>query len=445
MIPRYATINPDKYRLDMELEGLKVPTDQPGPDPYLVCNIKVYLGGETAPAYFLENMEYYEQRANVYGYSDDHIRWVLLCRGVLEFIKRSSWTPDVIVASDWQTGLLANYLKTSYKKDPVLSKISTVFSVHNLSYQGMCDFRYMNKEEKDDGHEGIPDFFNPKLAKLNWMLRGIINSDLITTVSPNYAKEILTPEYGEGLESVLGEKADKIYGILNGIDYNIYNPQINPNVPFPFSSKAIKRRVQNKLELQAKFDLQKDENVFLIGMVSRLAEQKGFDLIEKIIEPLFKYLPVQFICLGDGESRYKEMLKKAVEMFPKRIGCSYEFDHNLPHLVFSGSDAVLIPSKYEPCGIVQMQAMRYGSIPIARKTGGLANTIKNFHPEKEEGDGFLFKEYEPMALLASICRAHTCFGFKNDWEKLVKRAMAKDFSWERSAKEYIKAFQAVLT
>ena len=138
------------------------------------------------------------------------------------------------------------------------------------------------------------------------------------------------------------------------------------------------------------------------------------------------------------------MLKKAAEMFPKRIGCSYEFDYNLPHLVFSGSDAIMIPSKYEPCGIVQMQAMRYGSIPIARKTGGLANTIKNFHPEKEEGDGFLFKEYDPMALLAAICRAHTSYFFKNDWEKLIRRAMAKDFSWERSAKEYIKAFQAVL-
>lgn len=444
MMPRYATIDAKKYKLEMELEGLEVPTDQSGPNRYLICNVKKYLGGETAPVYFLENMEYYEKRANVYGYSDDHIRWALLCRGAIEFIKRSSWIPDVIVTSDWQTGLIANYLKKNYKKDPVLSQIATVFSIHNLSYQGMCDFRFAKESEKDTGLEAIPDFFNPRLSKLNWMLRGILYSDLITTVSSTYAKEILTPEYGEGLDKLLCEKRGKIYGILNGIDYNLYNPQTNPYISHNYSAKAIEGKLKNKLSLQKHFGLTENPNAFLIGMASRLTEQKGFDLIEKIVEPLFKHVYLQFVCLGDGESRYKEMLKKASENFPKKIGYLFEFDVVLPHLVFAGSDAVLIPSRFEPCGITQMEAMRYGSIPIARKTGGLADTIKNFHPEKDEGDGFLFKEYDPFALLATICRAQSAFSFQAEWKRLIKRAMDKDFSWERSAKEYIRIFQIAL-
>lgn len=441
MIPRYASIDPKKYELEMEMKGLKIPTDQPGPALYLVCNVRKHLDKNAPPVYFLENMEYFEKRANIYGYSDDHIRWVLLSRGTIEFIKHSNWVPDVIIASDWQTGLISNYLKTSYKKDSILSKIATIFAIHNLSYQGMCDFKFVQESERDSGREPIPDFFNPRLAKLNWMLRGIIYSDLITTVSPTYAQEILTPEYGEGLDKLLAEKRGKIYGILNGIDYDLYNPRTTPYIPFCYGSKDIHLKIKNKLELQERFGLPKNPNVFLIGIVSRLTEQKGFDLIAKIIKPLFQHIPLQFICIGDGESRYKEMFEKVAKSFPKKIGYLFEFDPVLPHLVFAGSDATLIPSKFEPCGICQMQAMRYGSIPIARKTGGLADTIEDFSPEKERGDGFLFKEYDSSALFATICRAQTSFSFKEEWQRLVKRAMEKDFSWSKSAKEYIRIFE----
>lgn len=444
IIPRYGTIDTKKYKLEMEIEGLRVLTDQLSPTPYLVCNVKKYLGGETAPAYFLENLEYYEKRANVYGYADDHIRWALFCRGTIEFIRKSNWIPDIIVASDWQTGLIPNYLKTIYKKDSLLSKIATIFVIHNLSYQGMCDFRFVKESERDNGLEPIPDFFNPRLAKLNWMLRGIMYSDLITTVSPSYAKEILSPEYGEGLEKLLTERRGKIYGILNGIDYNLYNPQTNPYIPYHYGPKNIKEKFKNKISLQKQFGLEENSKAFLIGMVSRLTEQKGFDLLEKLLEALFKNLPLQLICLGDGESRYKEMLKKAAENFPKRISYLFEFDPVLPHLIYAGSDAILMPSKFEPCGITQMEAMRYGAVPIARKTGGLIDTIKDFLPEKNEGDGFLFKEYDPYALFSTICRAQAIFSLKEEWTKIVKRAMEKDFSWEKSAKEYIRIFNIAL-
>lgn len=444
IIPRYGTIDPKKYNLKMELNGLKVPTDQPGSYQCLICNVKKNTQKGTVTTYFLENMEYYEKRANVYGYSDDHIRWVLFCRGVLEFIKKSSWKPDILIASDWQTGLIPNYLKTTYQNDPDLSKITTIFAIHNLRYQGVCDFRFIQETERDSGREPILDFFNPRLAKLNWMLRGIIHSDLITTVSPNYAKEILTPEYGEGLDKIITERGDKIHGILNGIHYDKYNPEKSPHLPVNYSVRTINKKKENKIHLQKRFGLNQDKDAFLVSIVSRLTEQKGFDLLEKIMEPLFKNIPLQLVCLGDGESRYKEMIKKAAEKFPGQIGCSYQFDQTLPHLIFAGADVFLMPSKFEPCGTAQMQAMRYGCIPIARATGGLIDSINNFLPEKDSGEGFLFKEYDSSALLIAITQAFTAFSFKTNWKKLISRAMRKNFSWTKSAKEYLELFNLAI-
>jgi len=444
MIPRYGTIDPKKYNLLMELEGLKVPTDQPGPYPFLVCNVKKYIGKKAPYTYFLENMEYYEKRANVYGYSDDHVRWALLCRGTIEFLRQSKWKPDIIVASDWQTGLISNYLKTVYKKDPVLSQIGLIFAIHNLHYQGMCDFRFMPESERDSAREPIPDFFNPRLAKLNWMLRGIMYSDYIVTVSPTYAKEIVTPEYGEGLDKILKEKQHKIFGILNGISYKDYNPETSPYIPVHYNLRTLQKRKRNKIHLQKRLALEQKQDVFVIGMVSRLTEQKGFDLLGEIISPLFENLNLQLVVVGDGESRYKEMIQKASEKFPKRIGFSFSFEKALPHLVFAGADALLVPSKFEPCGIVQLQAMRYGCVPIVRKTGGLADTVEDFNPQQETGTGFVFEKYEPLALYTAIVRAYTIFSTKNIWMRLVARAMKEDFSWLKSAKKYLELFNMLL-
>ena len=444
MIPRYGTIDPEQYKLENEMQGLKVPTDQSGSYPFLVCNVKKYNGPKAAPTYFLENMEYYEQRANVYGYGDDHIRWALFCRGALEFLKKSTWKPDIIVASDWQTGLIPNYLKTHYFDDPILSKISIAFEIHNLSYQGMCDFRFMPESEKDSGREEIPDFFNPRLAKLNWLLRGIIYSDIILTVSPTYANEIKTLNYGEGLHKILSEKQHNIYGILNGIDYEKYNPEKSPHISEHYNYKNTDNKKINKINLQKRLGLNQSPNVFLIGIVSRFTEQKGFDLIEPIIDALFENNDIQLAILGDGESRYKEIIQKAREKFPQKIGYHFEFDESLPHLIFSGADAVLVPSRFEPCGIVQMQAMRYGAIPIIRKTGGLVDTVNNFDPGSNRGEGFVFEEYNSLALYTAIIKAITSFGFKKEWKNIIKRAMQKDFSWEKSSKEYIQVFNKLL-
>ncbi len=444
MIPRYGTIELEKYKLKNEIKELKVPTGQKeGPHKNLTCNVKKYTNKKTVPAYFLENMEYYEKRANVYGYSDDHIRWSLFSKGVIEFIKKSSWKPDIIVASDWQTGLISNYLKTTYKEDDI-SSIPVVFCIHNLSYQGMCDFRFMKESEKDSGQESIPDFFDPRLAKLNWMLRGIMYSDAVVTVSPTYAEEILTPEYGEGLEMILSERQHNLYGILNGINYDHYNPKESPHILANYNSKSVNRKKKNKIALQKRFGLPERAEVFTAVMVSRLASQKGFDLIEKIIYPLLKNFDIQIMFLGDGEGRYKKMIEKAKEENPQKVGYIFEFNLELPHLAFAGSDVTLLPSKFEPCGVVQMQAMKYGSLPIARKTGGLADTVKDFDFEKKEGNGVLFEDYDPWSFYTAIIEAATVFKIKNAWEKLVKNAIEEDFSWANSAREYEKVFLKTL-
>ncbi len=444
MIPRYGTIEPEEHKLSNEIKGLRVPTGQKeGPHKYLVCNVKKYSNKKTVTTYFLENMEYYEKRANVYGYSDDHIRWALFSKGVIEFLKKSSWKPDLIVASDWQAGLIPDYLKTIYKEDDI-SSIPVVFCIHNLSYQGMCDFRFIKESEKDSGQEAIPGFFNSRLAKLNWMLRGIMYADTVVTVSPTYAKEILTPEYGEGLEKILAEKQHHLYGILNGINYEHYSPQDSPHIPEHYSVKNIEIKKKNKKELQKRFGLPKRPDVFVAGMVSRLAPQKGFDLLEKMIHPLLGNLDTQIVFLGDGEGRYKKIIEKAREEYPQKVGYIFEFNLELPHLVFAGSDVTFLPSKFEPCGVVQMQAMKYGALPIARKTGGLADTVKSFDLKKKEGNGILFEDYDPWSFYTAIIKAATTFQFKDTWKKLIKNAMKEDFSWDKSAKKYEKVFKKTL-
>lgn len=447
MIPRYAGIDPNQFKLDMEFEGLEVPTDAEGENEpeYLICNVRKYTNGQLprspVTTYFLENMEYYEQRANVYGYADDAVRWALLSRGALEFLRVSKdWTPDVIVASDWQTGFLPNYLKTVYKDDRVLSKIATVFAIHNLYYQGMFDHRFVSELDYDDGQSAVGSFFNPRLLKLNGMRRGILYTDLITTVSPNYAKEIMTPDYGELLDGLLRERRSRVYGVINAIDYKIFNPETNPNLAERYAAGSPDGKIKNKTELQGRFNLVRDEKTFLLGIVARFVEQKGFDLLFPVADQLLKELNMQLIVLGSGESKYMSFFQDLEKRYPGKVAANLIFDRDLPHLIYAGADAVLIPSKFEPSGLTQMEAMRYGCIPIVRKTGGLADTVEDYNPEKESGTGFVFTNFDSLSLAMAVTRAYENFRNPKVWAELQKRAMEKDFSWKNSAAEYAKAF-----
>jgi len=444
MIPKYASIDTQKFPLQLEIEGIKSLTDDSDPYNLLVSNVLSYAENGQTTAYFLENMEYYEKRANVYGYNDDTVRWVLLSKGVLEFVKVSEWKPDIIVASDWQCGFIPNLLRTDYKNDPVLSKIKVVFSIHNLQFQGLFDQRYVPEMDYDSGQSAIPAFFDPNIIKLNGMRRGIMYADLINTVSPTYAKEILSEEMGEKLNDLLGERRLSLFGILNGIDTESFNPQTDPDITVNFSVNNLNDRAENKVVLQKRFNLPPDKNKFVIGIVSRMDPQKGFDLIIEISNALMQNLDFQFIVTGTGSNTYREFFQELQKKYPDRVGVHFFFDGQLTKMILAGADALLIPSRFEPCGLVQMEAMRYGAIPIVRKTGGLADSVENFIPGADQGTGFVFNNYDCYAFLIAVIRASETFRDRKEWVKLIKRAMVKDFSWKKSAREYVELFSMAL-
>lgn len=442
LVPRYATIDLEKYHMKMEIKELRVESGDKDPYGILVSNILRYDGPEGSVNYFLENMEYYEKRANVYGYADDTVRWILLSKAALEFVKKSEWKPDIIVASDWQSGFVPNLAHTDYKEDPILSKIPIIFSIHNLKYQGLFDPKFISEMDFDAGQASITDFFDVRTTKLNGMRRGIMYSDLINTVSPTYAREILTEEFGEGLDKLLNERKSRLFGILNGIDTESLNPETDKDLTTNYSIKTLDGRLENQIALQKQFGLPATKgDVFVVGMVSRMDEQKGFDLVTQAISPLMENINFQFIIVGEGNPGYRSYFEELKAKYPDRVGTHFSFDARLPRLIFGGADAVLIPSRFEPSGLVQMEAMRYGCIPIVRKVGGLADSVTDFNPEKGEGTGFVFDKYDAFSLTIAIVRASELYRQKKEWTKLMKRAMAEDFSWEHSAKEYVKLFE----
>src|SRR3989344_6008325 len=442
MIPKYLSVDENVHKLKLDCEGLEVPTENENEPSHLVCNVKRYdpqdENADPVTTYFLENQEYYEQRANVYGYADDAVRWALLCRGALEFVRLySDWVPDVIVSSDWQTGLVSNFLKTTYKSDPVLSKIASVFTIHNLFFQAMFDHKFVSEMDFDDGHSPIPAFNSSRLENINFMRRGIIYSDVINTVSPTYAKEIMTGEYGELLDDLLRERRAVLSGILNGIDYDLWNPETNTNIESTYNSKRLDLRIKNRVALQERFRLPIDKNAFIISIVGRLAKQKGLDLFYHILETLLMELPIQLIVVGEGEGEFMGFFHDLESKYKDKVATHLKFDNVLPHLVFAGADVVLLPSRFEPCGLIQMEAMRMGTIPIVRKTGGLADSVEDYNPNNETGTGFTFERFDSSALMIALVRAFENFRDKKDWHALQKRAMSADFSWISSAKKYV--------
>jgi len=441
--PKYASMDTEKFSLKKIVDGLKFLSETADPHGLFVCNVLQHEDeDEGIVAYFLENMEFFEKRANVYGYADDPVRWVLLCRAALEFIRQYDWIPDIIVANDWQTGFLPDFLKHFYAKYHKFSGIKTLFMIHNLNYQGMFDHRFISETDYDSGQAPIPEFNDPAILKLNGMRRGIMWADMLATVSPTYAKEILTSESGEGLNELLKERRAVLFGVLNGIDYDVYNPEKDKLIPYHFSSNSIEKRARNKIALQEKFNLEINPKKFLIGIVSRMDEQKGFDLIMQICNPLFENVDFQMVVVGGGDNKYRVFFQDIESRFSKRFGGHYFYDEILPRLVFAGADAILVPSRFEPSGLVQMEAMRYGTVPIVRKVGGLADSVNDFDGEK--GDGFVFNNYDPYALLVAIVRAEETFNNKKTWSSIVRRAMQADFSWEKSAQKYDELFKILL-
>ncbi len=397
--------------------------------------------------YFLEHSEYYE-RDGLYGtteggdYKDNLSRFSFFCRGTLELLKTIEYKPQIIHCHDWQTALIPVYLKTLYKNDTFFEGVKTLFTIHNLAYQGVFP-------KEDFPLTGLDkNIFTPdKLEfwdKINLMKGSLIYADILNTVSKGYAQEIVTTEYGCGLEGVLKEKKDKLYGIVNGLDYKEWDPSMDKEITMAYDINTIERKVKNKKTLQQENNLLVDDNIPLIGMITRLASQKGLDILDEIIDELME-LNIQFVLLGTGEAKYHTRMEQIKEKFPLKASIHLTFDPKLAKKIYTGADMFLMPSKYEPCGLGQLISLRYGTIPIVRATGGLKDTITDFDPERKIGNGFVFDEYDSQSLFSSVKRAIEVFcNDKKSWKRLILNGMSTDFSWEYSAKEYIKLYEEAL-
>lgn len=440
------------WKLKDEVMGLQVPIGDEMTVLNLLCNVKSYQKpANSVKTYFLENREYYELRANVYGYQDDHVRFMLMCKGCLEWLilqkqKKDAWFPDFIHLNDWHTGYFADLARRSPRYKEVLKKVTIGMTVHNFMHQGNYDFRYCAPQDKDNSNQFLLSLTDEKMNRQNPLLRGIKFSDAVTTVSPTHAREVLLPEYGAGLETQLLEVRDKLFGILNGLDMKEFDPMTDPLVVNHFNAKLFEvARLKNKLNLQQEFGLPIDKDAFLIGYSGRLASQKGVTLMIEAMEHLLPEFPkMQLIVLGGGEDSFRQTLKDLARLYPKQVGLHLLSNFKLPRKIFSGADALLLPSLFEPGGIVALEAMRYGSVPIVRRTGGLNDIITDFDPKTEEGNGFSFVTTDAWALQAAIVTAMTTFQNTKLWRKLIINCLSADFSWEKVAKVYQKWYRRTM-
>lgn len=421
IMPKYKSIQDSKFNLKKLKAGVSYTT--------IGKNIKVY---------FIENDNYFNRDA-LYGdktgdYSDNLDRFSFYCTQSLELLKEIKFKADIIHCHDWQSCLVPVYLKTKYSKDPFFAKTRTVLTIHNIGYQGLFSKDQFPKLGLDWGYFNMDmlEFYD----KINILKGGMVFADLINTVSPTYSREIQTKEFGFGLEGVLLKRKNDVYGILNGLDYSIWNPQTDKFIAEKYSLKDMDGKKTDKKDLQEICNLPAKANIPLCGIVSRLAEQKGFDILAEAIDILCK-MELQIVILGTGDIKYHQLLEETVKKYPKIISLHLKFDDALAHKIYAGSDIFLMPSKYEPCGLGQLISLRYGTIPLVFKTGGLADTV-NSH------NGFVFDEYSSKALIKTIESALIKFGNKNKWSDLMQRAMKCDFSWDEQSGEYISLYEKAL-
>lgn len=322
--------------------------------------------------------------------------------------------------------------------------MAIVFSIHNLAFQAMFDHHFVSEMDYDSGREAIPPFNDPRLLKLNFMRRGIMHADIVSTVSPTYAQEITTSEYGEGLHDLLNERRSKLFGILNGIDTALYNPETDPNIKFNYNIKTLDSKAKNKSSLRQKFNLPVRGGTPLFGIVSRLTDQKGFGLLMDAAEPLLDNFDMQLVVVGSGDARFMNFFQELAGRYPEKVAVNLNYDEALAHEVYAGVDAIIIPSRFEPCGLTQMEAMAYGTVPVVRKTGGLADSVTDYDPVNKTGTGFVFEKFDNRAFYAAMIRAIETYKYPGFWRDIQKRAMTVDFSWTKSAKEYLELFKKAI-
>lgn len=394
--------------------------------------------------YFIDNEFYFrreDEKKSIYGYGDDAERYTFFTDAVLEAISRIDFYPDVIHINDWHTGMLPLILKERYATLEGYKNIKTMYTIHNLQYQGVFD-KYVLDDILDLPQKYFDNGDIEYYGSINFMKAGINFADKIITVSPTYVNEIQTPFYGEQLDGLLRKESEKLKGILNGIDYDLNDPAKDKDIFVHYDVDSIDKKIENKLRLQDILGLKKDSSIPLIGIVSRLVSQKGFDLIAYMMPELMRE-DLQIVILGTGEHQYQSMFNYYDSNFSDKVSARITFNSSLAQQIYAASDMFLMPSLFEPCGIGQMLAMRYGSLPIVRETGGLKDTVIPYNKFTGEGNGFSFKNYNAHEMFFCLQNAIKVFKDKEKWIKLVENAMNTDNSWKKSAKEYIETYKDI--
>ena len=388
------------------------------------------------PVYFIDNYHYF-YRDGIYCFNDDGERFAFFCNAVLEMLLHINFRPDVIHCNDWHTGPICMLLKEKYPQYGFYSNISTVYTIHNLQYQG-----HFSKDLLKLFGVGEEVFIPEKVefyGLFNFMKAGLVYADVINTVSEVYAKEIQTEQYGEKLEGLLRKRAGDLYGIVNGIDYSEINPATDTMIFKNYSIETLNLKKENKAALQKEFGLPV-KDVLLMGLVSRLTGQKGLNLIVEIADEMFKN-DVQFILLGTGDEYYESIFRNLKMRYPDKMGTYIGFNVALAQRIYSGCDLFLMPSLFEPCGLGQIISMRYGTVPLVRATGGLAETVTDYDDDRENANGFVFREFSPAKLLEALQRAFSLYtGKPEEWRRLVINGMTRDFSWNKSAGKYMELY-----
>lgn len=439
LLPKYEAIAKGKWRARTIFKSLPVKL---GNSVYRVGIERCYaIAG--VELYLLDYPEFYN-RPHLYGYHDDALRFALFCRAALELAKAICFQPNVIHCNDWQTGLIPAYLNTTDLYDGFFARTATLFTIHNLGYQGnfspalLSDVGLPWETFSINGVEFYGHF--------SFMKAGLYYSDMLTTVSPRYAQEIQTAEFGEGFHGLLLSRSNDLVGILNGVDYEIWNPKTDKLIHARYDASTIEMKRRNKVHLQESLGLPVDEQKPVIGVVARLTWQKGFDLLIEVADELLSKHDLQLVILGAGEERYENAFINLAKAYPTKVGARIGvYDEPLAHLIYAGSDMFLMPSRYEPCGLGQMISMRYGTLPIVHHTGGLADTVKELDEATGEGNGFCFRKFDATEMLSAIERALSIYNGKPQlWRNAMLNAMSADYSWKHSAQEYERAYRMAI-
>jgi starch synthase len=395
---------------------------------------------------FLVRADRFFDRDGLYGvggrdYDDNAERFAFFCRAALEWLRHASPAPDILHMHDWQTALVPAFLRATADLYPELAAVRTVQTVHNLAFQGRFpseEWHLLNLDPRHFVPDGL-EFF----GDINYLKAGLLFADAITTVSPRYAEEIQTPSFGSGLDGVLRMRADRLRGILNGVDDAVWNPASDPFVPAHYDQGDLRGKARCKAALQAELGLAVSPEPALLAVVSRLAEQKGLELLGAVLPGLLKTRAVQFVALGSGDARYEELLVGLAGQFPGRVGVRIGFDEPLAHRIEAGADVFLMPSRFEPCGLNQLYSLRYGTVPVVHATGGLDDTVVEFDAREGLGTGFKFTPYTEEAFLAALRRALDTRRDAAAWQRLVTNGMSQDFSWQRAAREYARLYTSL--